>query len=68
MGNALLRLIRFLRRPADWVCHDDGTDAPVRERIATLAAWFASGTDCRCCIGMRVPFAFVVGLVIGVWL
>lgn len=63
----LLDIIRFLRKPFDYICHDDGSHAPIREQIARICAWFASGTDCRCCIGMRIPFAFAVGLLVG-WL
>lgn len=65
MSELFLRVIRWARRPFDYVCHDDGSDAPVLERIARFCAWFASGTDCRCCIGMRVPFAFIVGVLVG---
>ena len=66
MKEQLLRVILFLRRPFDRVCHVDNTDG--FDRLGYVFAWFASGTDCRCCIGMRIPFAFVVGFLLGVLL
>lgn len=66
MSEWLLRLIRFLRRPFDRICHVDDTDG--FGRLGYVFAWFASGTDCRCCIGMRIPFAFVIGLTVGLLL
>lgn len=65
---AMLSVVRIFRKPFDYICHDDGTDAPIRERIARFCTWFASGTDCLCCIGMRVPVAFVIGVMVGVLL
>ena len=66
MSEWLLRFVRFLRRPFDRICHVDNTDG--FGRLGDVFAWFASGTDCRCCIGMRIPFAFVIGLTVGLLL
>ena len=62
-----LPIIRFFRRPFDYICHDRGVE-DVWAKLGDFCAWFASGTDCRCCIGMRVPFAFAIGLLVGLWL
>lgn len=59
----LIKLIRWLRRPFDYVCHIE--TGGFAGKIGDLCAWFASGTECRCCIGMRIPFAFFLGLLIG---
>ena len=66
MKGQVLRVIRFLRRPFDRICHVDATEG--LGKWGYVFAWFASDTGCRCCIGMRIPFAFVIGLLLGVWL
>lgn len=66
MKGSILKVIRFLRKPFDYVCHVDNDDG--FGKLGYLFAWFASGTDCRCCIGMRIPFAFLIGLVLGLCL
>ena len=68
-----IEIIRFLRRPFDHVCHirydEQGTEInDLWAKLGDLCAWFASGTDCRCCIGMRIPFAFIIGLGVGLCL
>lgn len=59
-----IKIIRWLRQPFDYICHIETKGW--QGKIGDAFAWLASGTDCRCCIGMRVAAAFVVGLIIGV--
>ena len=73
MKQKFLQAIRFLRRPFDYVCHirydEQGREiTDLWAKLGDLCAWFASGTDCRCCIGMRVVFGFLIGLLVGLWL
>lgn len=66
MKDKILKIIGFLRTPFDYVCHEENDTGIAK--IGYLFSWLASGTDCRCCIGMRVFVALIVGLVVGICL
>lgn len=34
-------------------------------KVGWLFAFFGDGTDCRCCLGMRIVLAFILGLLMG---
>ena len=35
------------------------------EQLAAFFEWFTLGTECRCCIGVRIVLAFIIGYLLG---
>lgn len=44
----------------------DADSFPFVQRLYKPLAFFASGTECKCCLGSRVVLAAVLGLAIGI--
>lgn len=36
-----------------------------QNKLQQAIEWLTYGTECRCCIGARIVFAFITGLIIG---